>query len=72
MIRSNIAKASAAVTAALLPVLAFAQASDPFDTAITSITTKVTAYGGALVGVSAVAVAFFVAIKYVKKIPRAS
>lgn len=56
----------------LVPVLARAEGADPFDAAITDITAKVTAYGGALVGVAAVAVAFFVAIKYVKKISRAA
>lgn len=60
--------------AALLssPVLAFAQATDPFDTALTTATTKVTSYAGALVGLAAVAVVFMIAIKYVKKIPKAS
>lgn len=55
-----------------LPVLAMAQAVDPFDTAMTEATTKVTAYAGALVGLAAVAVVFLIAIKYVKRIPRAS
>lgn len=55
------------------PVLAFAQtATDPFDTAMTNATTKVGAYAAALVGLSAVAVIFMIAIKYVKRIPRAS
>lgn len=61
----------ALVTAA--PVLAFAQeATDPFDTALATVTTKVGTYASALVGLAAVAVVFMVAIKYVKKIPRAS
>lgn len=55
---------------AALPVLA--QGVDPFDTAMTTATTKVTAYAGALVGLAAVAVVFLIAIKYVKRIPRAS
>lgn len=54
------------------PVLALAQSVDPFDTALATIEGKVTGYGGALVGLAAVAVVFFVAIKYVKKIPKAS
>lgn len=46
--------------------------ADPFDTAVADITTKVTSYGGALVALSAVAVGFFIAIKFVKKIPHAA
>ena len=57
---------------ALVPVLSFAQSTDPFDTAITQATTKVGTYAAALVGLSAVAVVFMVAMKYVKRIPRAS
>ena len=53
-------------------VPAFAQAVDPFDTAMTNATTKVNSYAGALVGLAAVAVVFMIAIKYVKRIPRAS
>jgi hypothetical protein len=54
------------------PVLAFAQAADPFTTAMTDATEKVGTYAAALVGLSAVAVIFLIAMKYVKKIPRAS
>lgn len=50
----------------------FAQTVDPFDTAMTEATTKVGAYAAALVGLSAVAVIFMIAMKYVKRIPRAS
>lgn len=57
---------------AALPVFAFAQSTDPFDTAITTATTKVTSYAGALVTLSAVAVVFMIGMKYVKRIPRAS
>lgn len=53
-------------------VPAFAQAVDPFDTAMTTITGKVGTYAAALVGLGAVAVVFMVALKYVKKIPSAS
>lgn len=60
----------AVVTAA--PVLSFAQSTDPFDTALATATTKVGSYAAALVGLAAVAVVFMIAIKYVKKIPRAS
>lgn len=62
----------AVATVSALPVLASAQAVDPFDTAITNITTKVSSYGAALVGLAAVSVVFFVAMKYVKKIPKAA
>lgn len=54
------------------PVLALAQVTDPFDTAMTEATTKVGEYAAALVGLGAVAVIFMIALKYVKKIPRAS
>lgn len=51
-----------------LPVLAFAQSTDPFDTAMTTVTGKVEDYAAALVGLAAVGVVFMIAIKYVKKI----
>jgi hypothetical protein len=51
-----------------LPILALAQTTDPFDTAVASATTKVEGYGAALVGLSAVAVVFMIAMKYVKRI----
>ena len=57
---------------ALVPALSFAQATDPFDAAIAEATTKVGSYAAALVGLSAVAVVFMIAMKYVKRIPRAS
>lgn len=61
------------IAAALaVPMLAQAQATDPFDTALTEATTKVGSYGAALVGLSAVGVVFMIAMKYVKRIPRAS
>lgn len=64
---------AAVVLAATLPVVAFAQvAGDPFDTAIATATTKIGVYAAALVGVSAVAVVFMIAMKYVKRIPRAA
>lgn len=54
------------------PVLSFAQTADPFDAAVAEATTKVGSYAAALVGLSAVAVVFMIAMKYVKRIPRAS
>lgn len=51
---------------------AFAQAADPFESAVTSITEKINTYGAALVGVAAVGVVFWVGIKYVKKISGAA
>ena len=64
---------AAVVLAGSVPMLAFAQvAADPFDTAITTATAKIGIYAAALVGVSAVAVVFMIAMKYVKRIPRAA
>lgn len=55
-----------------LSALAMAQGADPFSTALTDATTKVGTYAAALVGLSAVSVVFMIAMKYVKRIPRAS
>lgn len=52
------------------PLAAFAVG--PFDTAITTVSTDIATYGAALVGVAAIGVGFMVAMKYVKKISRAS
>lgn len=49
-----------------------AQAADPFQAAMTTATANVGTYAAALVGLGAVAVVFMIALKYVKKIPRAS
>ena len=65
-------KARLVAFALALPVLAQATPADPFTTAMTNATTKVGLYAAALVGLSAVAVVFMIAMKYVKKIPRAS
>jgi len=65
-------KAGVVVGTALVAVPTFAQETDPFDTALATATTKVGAYAAALVGLGAVAVVFMIALKYVKKIPRAS
>lgn len=67
----NALRAAVAVVGAV-PFLANAQSTDPFDSAVTTITTKVGTYGAALVALSAVGVVFAVAAKYVKKLPRAS
>jgi hypothetical protein len=56
------------VLATSVPVLALAQSTDPFDTALATATTKVGEYASALVGLAAVAVVFMIAVKYVKKI----
>ena len=65
-----------AAIAILVPLMAaapaFAQSTDPFDTALATATTKVGTYAAALVGLAAVSVVFMIAIKYVKRIPRAS
>jgi hypothetical protein len=56
-----------------LPVLANAQtAGDPFTDVMTTATTKVGTYSAALVVLAGVGVAFMIAMKYVKRIPRAS
>lgn len=66
---------SAIATTAMLGVCAFAQTTggtDPFDTALATVTASTTKYASALVGVAAIAVVFMIAIKYVKKLPKAS
>lgn len=70
----SISRALAVVSAATLPLAVFAQTApvDPFTAAMTEATTKVGAYAAALVGLGAVAVVFLIALKYVKKIPKAS
>lgn len=70
--RKNAARAVVMVGTLPVALAARAQSTDPFDAAAAEVTTKVASYGGALVGVAAAAVVFMVAIKYVKKIPRAS
>lgn len=42
--------------------------SEAFQTAVQQVTSDIGGYGAALVGVAAVSVVFFVAIKFVKKI----
>lgn len=72
-LRSKTARGVAVAGASLLALPAvMAQVTDPFDTAIAEATTKVSAYAAALVTLAAVSVVFWIAIKYVKRIPRAS
>lgn len=59
---------AAAVVLTSAPVLAFAQATDPFADAVSDLTTKITTWGAALAGLAAVGVGFMVAVKYIKKI----
>jgi hypothetical protein len=66
---NQIKRAALAALAVAAPFAASAQtAGDPFNDALTEITTNVTTYGGALVGLAAVGVVFMIAIKYVKKL----
>jgi hypothetical protein len=51
---------------------AFAAADAAFTTAMTSTMADIATYGAALVGAAAVGVGFMIAMKYVKKIPRAA
>lgn len=72
-VKNGYVRAAGAVSAVVLvPSVALAQATDPFTTAMAEATTKVGTYAAALVGLSAVAVVFMIAMKYVKRIPRAS
>lgn len=57
---------------ALSGAASHAQETDAFAQAVAGIKTKITTYGGELVAVAAVGVVFMVAMKYVKKIPRAA
>lgn len=66
------ARAGVATMVALASAGASAQAADPFEAAMATATTKVGTYAAALVGLAAVGVVFMIAIKYVKRIPRAA
>jgi hypothetical protein len=71
----SISRALAVVSLATLPVAVFAQTAtptDPFTAAMTEATAKVGTYALALVGLAAVGVVFMIALKYVKKIPKAA
>lgn len=71
--RARLGALVAIASTAVLSNVAMAQAvADPFDTALTEATTKVGTYAAALVGLAAVSVVFMIALKYVKKLPRAS
>ncbi|WP_143889405.1 hypothetical protein [Tepidimonas alkaliphilus] len=62
-------KRSAVLLVPLAPMAAMAQdATAAFNTAIADVGANVATYGGALVGVAAIGVAFMVGIKYIKKI----
>lgn len=71
-INAKFVAVAALATTAMLSVSAYAQSVDPFDTALAQVTTSTTKYASALVGVAAIAVVFMIAIKYVKKLPKAS
>ena len=73
-IKAKYAQLAAFVGSLLLTGAVMAQTAgvDPFDAALATATTKVGSYASALVGLAAVAVVFMIAIKYVKRIPRAS
>jgi hypothetical protein len=51
---------------------AFAAADAAFTSAMTQTMADIAIYGAALVGAAAVGVGFMIAMKYVKKIPRAA
>lgn len=67
---NNAVRNAGIVVATSLPVLAFAQETptDAFDTALGTVTTKVSSYAASLVGLAAVAVVFMIGVKYVKKL----
>lgn len=71
-IKDNQAKAYVGTMLLLSAAASQAQEVDPFTDALNAMKLKVATYGGSLVGLAAVGVAFFVAMKYVKKIPRAA
>lgn len=59
------------IVAGLVGIVAAGSAlaqTDPFDTVMTSVTTSVTEYAGALVVLAGVSVVFMIGVKYVKKI----
>jgi choline-glycine betaine transporter len=71
-LKQKMAARVAAVSAAALPVAVFATPADPFTTVMADATTRVNTYAAALVTIGGVAVLFMIALKYIKKIPRAS
>lgn len=70
-LRARAAQLVAGAGALALTGAAMAQ-GDPFADAVTAATTKITTYGGLLVGVAAVGVGFMIAIKFLKKVPKAA
>lgn len=71
-VRARSVAAVAVVGSAVLSVAAHAQSADPFDAAVTSLTTKVSGYGLGMFALAAVSVGFVVGIKYLKKLPKAA
>lgn len=65
--RFNVKRSASVLAVLALPGLAMAQ-TDPFATAVTDLTTKITTWGASLAGLAAVGVGFMVAVKYIKKI----
>lgn len=72
VVRKYGAKLSAAALTGFVSASVLAQTTDPFDAAVSTATGKVESYAAALVALSAVAVVFMIAMKYVKRIPRAA
>lgn len=72
VIKTQQAKIAVASMLLMSAAASHAQETDPFTAALEAMKTKVATYGGSLVALAAVGVAFFVAMKYVKKIPRAA
>lgn len=70
--RAHLARLAAVAGSSLLALPAMAQTGDPFADVMTDVTAKVTTYGGALAVLAGVSVVFYLAIKFVKKIPKAA
>lgn len=68
-INSQTRKIAAVAAASALSVSqAFAQAADPFDTVLTTVTGKVESYGGSLLVLAGVGVVLMIGMKYIKKL----
>jgi len=67
-VSNGYAKAGVVVGSITLSAPAFAVGEDPFDSAVTTLTTKIAAYGAGLAGLAVIGVGFMVGIKYIKKI----
>lgn len=70
--KARLLAVSAVGATAAVGTSAFAAADAAFTAAVTSTSTDIATYGGALVGVAAIGVGFMIAMKYVKKISRAA